>query len=48
MKRMETCVRRCYPAQAAERNGLMDSGEVLLNTPFQQSQLSETLRKGLD
>jgi hypothetical protein len=45
---MEAFARRCYQAQAAERKGLMDSGEVFLNTPFERSQLSETHRKGPD
>jgi len=45
---MEARARRRYPAQAAERKKFTDSGEALLNKPFQRPKLSETLRKALD
>ncbi len=37
-----------YPMEAAKHNGLLNSGEVLLNKPFQRQKLAETLRAVLD
>ncbi|WP_282607163.1 two-component regulator propeller domain-containing protein [Pelagibius sp. Alg239-R121] len=37
-----------YPADAAKRNGVLGSGDVLLNKPFRRHQLAKALRKTLD
>jgi CheY-like chemotaxis protein len=37
-----------YPAEAAKRAGFLDSGQVLLNKPFQRPQLVTALRAMLD
>ncbi len=37
-----------YAAEAAKRNGFLDSDKVLLNKPFQRSQLAEALFEALD
>ena len=37
-----------YPAEAAKRNGFLGSDQVLLNKPFQMSQLAQSLRAGLE
>ena len=36
-----------YPADAADRGGLLDSDRVLLNKPFSRHQLAKTLREAL-
>ncbi len=37
-----------YSAEAANRNGFLESGRVLLNKPFQRYQLAKALREALD
>ena len=36
-----------YPAEAARRNGFLDSGRVLLNKPFEKHELAKAIRDAL-